>query len=188
MKQLSAEHGVAEEDIRLQMQAVQDIVRAEVEKKVEKERMEEEKRRSEEIAREREEAEEKRRREQIEKMVRQREEEEREQNWAEKEELGLKAMYQREKEIEMQIGREDADAMAWEDEVERCFEQEMSIVCEHYELWHERLVEEEVENRRIEEAEHDRMEVEYERDWRWMAEELAILDMEAKLKWIEDEE
>ena len=118
VKQLSAEHGVAEEDIRLQMQAVQDIVRVEVEKKVEKERMEEEKRGSEEIAREREEAEEKRRREEIEKMVRQREEEEREQNWAEKEELGLKAMYQREKEIEMQIGREDADAMAWEDEVE----------------------------------------------------------------------
>ena len=188
VKQLSAEHGVAEEDIRLQMQAVQDIVRAEVEKKVEKERMEEEKRRSEEIAREREEAEEKRRREEIEKMVRQREEEEREQNWAEKEELGLKAMYQREKEIEMQIGREDADAMAWEDEVERRFEQEMSIVCEHYELWHERLVEEEAENRRIEEAEHDRTEVEYERDRRWMAEELAILDTEAKLKWIEDED
>ena len=132
VKQLSAEHGVAEEDIRLQMQAVQDIVRVEVEKKVEKERMEEEKRRSEEIAREREEAEEKRRREEIEKMVRQREEEEREQNWAEKEELGLKAM-----EIEMQIGWEDADAMAWEDEVERHFEQEMSIVCERYELWHE---------------------------------------------------
>ena len=188
VKQLSAEHGVAEEDIRLQMQAVQDIVRAEVEKKVEKERMEEEKRRSEEIAREREEAEEKRRREEIEKMVRQREEEEHEQNWAEKEELGLKAMYQREKEIEMQIGREDADAMAWEDEVERRFEQEMSIVCEHYELWHERLVEEEAENRRIEEAEHDRTEVEYERDRRWMAEELAILDTEAKLKWIDDED
>ena len=183
VKQLSAEHGVAEEDIRLQMQAVQDIVRVEVEKKVEKERMEEEKRRSEEIAREREEAEEKRRREEIEKMVRQREEEECKQNWAEKEELGLKAM-----EIEMQIGWEDADAMAWEDEVERHFEQEMSIVCEHYELWHERLVEEEAENRRIEEAEHDRMEVEYERDRRWMAEELAILDMEAELKWIEDED
>ena len=57
-------------------------------------------------------------REEIEKMVRQREEEEHEQNWAEKEELGLKAMYQKEKEIKMQIGREDADAMAWEDEVE----------------------------------------------------------------------
>ena len=188
VKQLSAEHGVAEEDIRLQMQAVQDIVRAEVEKKVEKERMEEEKRRSEEIAREREEAEEKRRREEIEKMLRQREEEEREQNWVEKEELGLKAMYHREKEIEMQIGRKDADAMAWEDEVERCFEQEMSIVCEHFELWHERLVEEEAENRRIEEAEHNRTEVEYERDQRWMAEELAILDMEAKLKWVDDED
>ena len=125
-------------------------------------------------------------REEIEKMVRQREEEEREQNWAEKEELGLKAMYQREK--EMQIGREDADTMAWEDEVERHFEQEMSIVCEHYELWHERLVEEEAEKRRIEEAEHDRMEVEYQRDRRWMAEELAILDTEAKLKWIDDED
>ena len=161
MKQLSAEHGVGEEDIRLQMQAVQDIVRAEVEKKVEKERMEEEKRRSEEIAREREEAEEKRRREEIEKIVRRREEEEREQNWAEKEELGVKAM-----EIEMQIGREHVDAMAWEDEVERRFEQEMSIVCEHYELWHKRLVEEEAENRRIKEAEHDRTEVEYKRDWR----------------------
>ena len=186
VKQLSAEHGVAEEDIRLQMQAVQDIVRAK--KKVEKERMEEEKRRSEEIAREREEAEEKRRREEIEKMVRQREEEERKQNWGGKEELGLKAMYQREKEIEMQIGREDADAMAWEDEVERRFEQEMSIVCEHYELLHKRLVEEEAENRRIKEAEHDRTEVEYERDRRWMAEELAILDTEAKLKWIDDKD
>ena len=57
VKQLSVEHGVAEEDIQLQMQAVQDIVKAEVEKKVEKERMEEEKRRSEQMAREREEAE-----------------------------------------------------------------------------------------------------------------------------------
>ena len=64
----------------------------------------------------------------------------------------------------------------------------MSIVCEHYELWHERLVEEEAENRRIEEAEHDRTEVEYKRDRRWMAEELAILDTEAKLKWIDDED
>ena len=72
----------------------------------------------------------------------------------------MKAMYQREKEIQMQIGREDVDAMAWEDEIERRFEQEMSIVCEHYELWHERLVEEEAENRRIEEAEHNRTEVE----------------------------
>ena len=88
----------------------------------------------------------------------------------------------------MQIGWEDVDAMAWEDEVERRFEQEMSIVCEHYELWHERLVEEEAENRRIEEAEHDRTEVEYERDRRWMAEELAILDTEAKLKWIDNED
>ena len=34
VKQLLAEHGMAEEDICLQMQAVQDIVRAEVEKKV----------------------------------------------------------------------------------------------------------------------------------------------------------
>ena len=188
VKQLSAEHGVAEEDIRLQMLAVQDIVRAEVEKKVEKERMEEEKRRMEEIAREREEAEEKRRREEIEKKVTQREEEEREQNWVEKEELGLQALYAREKEIELQIGLENADTMAWEDEVERHFEEEMSIVCEQYELWHERLVEEEVENMRIKEAEHDRTEVEYETDRRWMAEELAILDTEAKLKWIEDED
>ena len=188
VKQLSAEHGVAEEDIRLQMQAVQDIVRAEVEKKVENERREEEKRRREQIAREREEAEEKRRREEIEKMVRQREEEEREQNWAEKEDLGLQALYQREKEIEFQIGLENADAMAWEDELERRFEEEMMMVCEQYELRHERLVEEQAQNRRIKEAEHDRAEVEYETDWMWMAEELAILDNEAKLKWIEDED
>ena len=186
IKQLSAEHGVAEEDIRLQMQAVQDIVRAEVEKKVEKERMEEEKRRSEQMAREREEAEEKRRIEQMEKMVREREEEEREQNWAEKEQSILQALYEREREIEMEIGRQDADAMAWEDEVERRFEEEMSLVCEHYELWHERLVEEAQENSRIEEAEHNRTEVEYKRDRMWMADELAALDLEAKLKWIED--
>ena len=127
VKQLSAEHGIAEEDIRLQMQAVQDIVKAEVEKKVEKERMEEEKRRSEQMAREREEVEEKRRIEQMEKMVREREEEEREQNWAEKEQSILQALYEREREIEMEIGLEDADAIAWEDEVERHFEEEMSL-------------------------------------------------------------
>ena len=68
VKQLSAEHGMAEEDICLQMQAVQDIVRAEVEKKVEKERIEEEKRRLEEMVQEKE-AEEKRRTEQMEQMV-----------------------------------------------------------------------------------------------------------------------
>ena len=186
VKQLSVEHGVAEEDIRLQMQAVQDIVKAEVEKKVEKERMEEEKRRSEQMAREREEVEEKRRIEQMEKMVREREEEEREQNWAEKEQSILQALYEREREIEMEIGWEDADAIAWEDEVERHFEEEMSLVCVQYELWQERLVEEAQENRRIEEAEHDRNEVEYERNRMWMADELTNLDLEAKLKWIED--
>ena len=37
-------------------------------------------------------------------------------------------------------------------------------------------------NRRIEEAEHDRNEVEYERDRMWMADELMNLDLEAKLK------
>ena len=187
VKQLSAEHGVAQEDIRLQMQAVQDIVMAEVEKKVEKERMEEEKRRSEQMAREREGAEEKRRIEEMEMMVREREEEEREQNWAEKEQSILQALYKREREIEMEIGQEDADAIAWEDEVERRFEEEMSLVCVQYELWHERLVEEKQENRRIEEAEHIRNEVEYERDRMWMEDELTNLDLEAKLKWIEDE-
>ena len=85
VKQLLAEHGMAEEDICLQMQAVQDIVRAEVEKKVEKERIEEEQRRSEEMVREKEEAEEKRRTEQMEQMLWEREEQEREQNWAEEE-------------------------------------------------------------------------------------------------------
>ena len=69
VKQLSAEHGLAEEDIHLQMQAVQDIVRVEDEKKVEKERIEEEKRRSEEMVREKEEAEEKRRTEQMVQMM-----------------------------------------------------------------------------------------------------------------------
>ena len=178
--------GVAEEDIRLQMQAVQNIVRAEVEKKVEKERMVEEKRRSEQMVREREEVEEKRI-EQMEKIVRERQEEEREQNWAEKEQSILQALYETEREIEMEIGREDADTIAWEDEVERHFEEEMSLVCEQYDLWHERLVEEAQENRRIEEVEQDRNEMEYERDRMWMADELRNLDLEAKLKWIEDE-
>ena len=98
----------------------------------------------------------------------------------------MQALYEREREIEMEIGREDADAIAWKDEVERRFEEEMSLVCVQYELWQERLVEEAQENRRIEEAEHDRNEVEYERNRRWMADKLTNLDLEAKLKWIED--
>ena len=61
----------------------------------------------------------------------------------------MQALYEREMEIEMEIGQEDADAIAWEDEVERRFEGEMSLVCVQYELWHERLVEEAQENRRI---------------------------------------
>ena len=40
VKQLAAEHGVSEEDICLQIQAVQDIVIHEVKKKLEKERKE----------------------------------------------------------------------------------------------------------------------------------------------------
>ena len=49
VKQLSAEHSIREEDYWIQMRAVQDIVRAEVEKKLEKERKEEEKRRTEQM-------------------------------------------------------------------------------------------------------------------------------------------
>ena len=45
VKQLSAEHGVSEEDIRIQMQLVQDIVKTEVEKKLENERKRKKKRR-----------------------------------------------------------------------------------------------------------------------------------------------
>ena len=187
VKQLSAEHSIREEDIWIQMWTVQDIVRAEVEKKLEKERKEEEKRRTEQMVREREEEEEKRRREQMEQMVREREEQEREQNWAEEEQSTLQVISDREREIEMEIGQEDADAMAWEDKVERRFEDEMSCVCEEYELWHQRFVEGAAENRRIEEAEYDRTQVEYEMDRMWMAEELAALDLEEKLKWIEDE-
>ena len=85
----------------------------------------------------------------------------------------MQALYEREREIEIEIGREDVDAMAWEDEVERHFEDEMSHVCESYEVWHQRLVEEVAENRRIDEAEYDRTEVEYEMDRMWMAHELA---------------
>ena len=187
VKQLSAKHGMAEEDIHLQMQAVQDIVRAEVEKKVEKERIEEEKRRSEEMVLEIEEVEEKRRTEQMEQMVREREEQEREQNWAEEEQSTLQALYEREREIEIEIGWEDADAMAWEDEVERHFEGEMSHVCKCCEVWHQRLVEEAAENRRIEEVEYNRTEVEYKMDRMWMAHKLAALDLEEKMKWIQDE-
>ena len=77
--------------------------------------------------------------------------------------------------------------MAWEDEVERYFEDEMSCVCEEYEVWHQRFVEEVAENRRIEEAEYDRTQVEYKMDRMWMAQELVALDLEEKLKWIQDE-
>ena len=54
----------------------------------------------------------------------------------------------------MEIGVEDADAIAWEDEVERHFEDQMSLVCEEYELWHEIILEEVAENKRIEEMEY----------------------------------
>ena len=129
---------VSEEDICLQIQAVQDIVKHEVEKKLEKERKEEE---------------EKRRTEQ---MVREREEREWEENWAEEEQSALQALYNREREIEMEIGVQDADAMAWEEEVERHFEDHMSRICKQYEAWHQRTLEEVAENRRIEEVECDR--------------------------------
>ena len=48
----------------------------------------------------------------MEQMVREREEQEREQNWAEEKQSTLQALYKREREIEIEIGREDADAMA----------------------------------------------------------------------------
>ena len=66
-KQLSAEHGMREEDIRIQIQVVWDIVRAEVEKKLEKDRKEEEERRR------------------TEQIVHEREQQEWEENWAEEE-------------------------------------------------------------------------------------------------------
>ena len=59
--------------------------------------------------------------------------------------------------MEMETGVEEADTMAWEEEEEeRHFEVKMSEICEEYEQWHERMVEEAAENRRIDEAEHDR--------------------------------
>ena len=100
VKQLAAEHRVTEEDIRVQVLTAQDIVKDEVEKKMEKERKEEE---------------EKRKREQ---MVHERAQEEWEENWAQEEQSVLEAIYNREREIEMQIGVEDADAMAWEYKLE----------------------------------------------------------------------
>ena len=64
----------------------------------------------------------------MEQMVREREEQEREQNWAEEEQSTLQALYKSKREIDIAIGREDAEAMAWEDEVERRFEDEMTHV------------------------------------------------------------
>ena len=186
-KQLAAEHGISEEDIWMQMQLVQDIVKAEVEKKMESERKEEEeKKRTEEMVRERErkEEEEKKR---TEEMVCQKERQEREQNWYEQEQSALKQIYDREGEMEMEMGVEEADVMAWEEEEERRFEVKMSEICEEYEQWHERMAEEAAENRRIDEVEYDRNQMEYEMDRKWMAEELAALDLEEKLKWLQDE-
>ena len=84
---------MTEEDIWIQVQAVQDIIKNEVEKKMEKERKEKEQ---------------KGKREQ---MVHERAQEEWEENWAQEEQSVLEAIYKREREIEMQIGVEDADAM-----------------------------------------------------------------------------
>ena len=113
-------------------------MKAEVEKKMESERKEEEeKKRTEE-------------------MVCQRQRQEREQNWYEQEQSALKQIYDREREMEMEMGVEEADVMAWEEEEEGCFEVKMSEICEEYEQWHERMVEEVAENRRIDEVEYDR--------------------------------
>ena len=187
VKQLSAEHGVSEEDIQIQMQLVQDIVKAEVKKKIESERKEEEeKKRTEEMVheRERKEEEEKKR---TEEMVCQREQQEWEQNWYEQEQSALKQIYDREREMEMEMGVEEADMMAWEEEEERHFEVKMSKICREYEQWHETIVKEAAENRRIDEVEYDRTQIEYEIDRKWMAEELVALDLEEKLKWLQDE-
>ena len=46
----------------------------------------------------------------------------------------MQALYKREREIEMEIGWEDADAMAWEEELEMRFEDEMSVMCEKCEV------------------------------------------------------
>ena len=72
-------------------------------------------------------------------MVCQRQRQEWEQNWYEQEQSVLKQIYDRER--EMEIGVEEADAMAWEEEEERCFEVKMSEICEEYEQWHRRIVE-----------------------------------------------
>ena len=99
----------------------------------------------------------------------------------------MKQIYDNEREMEMEMGVEEADAMAWEEEEERRFEVKMSEICEEYEQWHERMVEEAAENRRIDEAEYNRNQMEYEMDRKWMAEELVALDLEEKLKWLQDE-
>ena len=189
VKQLIAEHGISEEDIWMQMQLVQDIVKAEVKKKMESERKEEEEKKSTEemvCERERKEEEEKKR---TEEMVHQKERQEQEQNWYEQEQAALKQIYEREREMEMEMemGVEEADVMAWEEEEERHFEIKMSEICEEYEQWHERMVEEVAENRRIDEAKYDRNQMGYEMDRKWMAEELTPLDLEEKLKWLQDE-
>ena len=46
-------------------------------------------------------------------MVCKRDQQEHEENWAEEEQSALQAIYDREREIEMETGIEDADAMAW---------------------------------------------------------------------------
>ena len=51
-------------------------------------------------------------------MVHKREHEEWEENLAQEEQSALQVIYNREREIEMEIRVEDADTMAWEDELE----------------------------------------------------------------------
>ena len=99
----------------------------------------------------------------------------------------MKKIYDREREMEVEMGVEDADAMAWEEEEDRHFGVEMSRICEECEQWHKQIVQKVAENRRIHEAECDRTQMEYEMDRKWMAEELAELDLEQKLKWLQEE-
>ena len=59
----------------------------------------------------------------------------------------MKKIYDREREMEVEMGVEDADAMAWEEEEDRHFEVEMSRICEECEQWHKQIVQKVAENR-----------------------------------------
>ena len=97
-----------------------------------------------------------------------------------------------EQKIMWEVQRQEADEEAWEEEVERRFEENCIDVVLEAEQWQEYVVQLEKENRRIEELDVDekkmRQELDDQETLSFIREELGTLEQEEMLKDFEEEE